>query len=91
MTQTTIYKPTFLQKFLGRNYKWWFILIYNLKRTTNYRIDLIAFRIGDFLVFGSIILAWQLQPLDRTDLEWKNLVTYFIIGNLIESMTRGLL
>jgi ABC-type uncharacterized transport system permease subunit len=30
MTQAQTFQPTFMQKFLGRNYKWWYILKYNL-------------------------------------------------------------
>lgn len=29
MTQTQTFQPTFIQKLLGRNYKWWYILKYN--------------------------------------------------------------
>lgn len=36
MTSTITFQPTFLQKFLGRNYKWWYILRYEIKRSTVY-------------------------------------------------------
>jgi ABC-2 type transport system permease protein len=83
------YQPTFMEKLLGRNYKWWYLVKFHLKRNTNYRLDVVAFRLGDFLTITAIVLAWQLQPVNRTHSEWTDIITYFIIGYIVEACTKS--
>jgi ABC-type uncharacterized transport system permease subunit len=39
---TTIYQPTLMQRLLGRNYKWWYIMQYNFKLAFNDRLGLLV-------------------------------------------------
>ena len=36
MTQTAVFQPTLMQKLLGRNYKWWYLIKYWIKAHTTY-------------------------------------------------------
>jgi ABC-2 type transport system permease protein len=80
MTETTIYKPTFLQKLLGRNYKWWYLIIYSFKQTN---IKFVSFLIGNFasvLDFSITIYLWVL--IDPT----KDRITYFFVGFMLQRL-----
>jgi ABC-2 type transport system permease protein len=83
MTQTTTYKPTFLQKFLGRNYKWWYCLIYYFRLQTNYRIDTFFNVLQNQLRFISSILIWFITIRSGANLNLQQILTYFLIGSLL--------
>jgi ABC-2 type transport system permease protein len=76
MTQTTIYKPTFLQKFLGRNYKWWYCLIYNIKLSLAYTTTSVFVIIRDFL---PLVVSFIIYG---SFLEAKDFATYFLLANI---------
>ena len=86
MTQTTIYKPTFLQKILGKNYKWWYLVCYNFKLNTTYiwnEIFASIFRISG--IFSSLVIFSFLQKEDA------QITTYLIIGGIYFACTDAMI
>jgi ABC-type uncharacterized transport system permease subunit len=81
MTQITTYKPTFLQKLLGKNYKWWFLLQYEFKRSTLYLFNDFLWTLARIITFLLSIFVWSLS--DRKDS--SEIVSYLIVGNLFLS------
>jgi len=45
----SIYTPTFMERILGKNYKWWYAIIYNFKLSYQYRLQLIIALIRFFI------------------------------------------
>jgi len=83
MTATiSTFTPTLMQKLLGRNYKWWYILIYHFKVATNYRTDSITGSVAEFLSFGSTLLAWYMLTKNSTEYDPKIILTYLWVGSL---------
>ena len=67
-----------LQKILGKNYKWWFVLAYENKIQLAYFWSNIAWMVARIVIVLSSILIWSLNPsTDRT-----YIFTYLIIGNI---------
>jgi ABC-2 type transport system permease protein len=93
MTQliTSIYKPTFLQKLLGRNYKWWYLFLYQFKRIFKFKTTVFGYRIGEVLQALAVILLWQTTFISKDESEIKNIVTYFVLGSIIQIITRAYL
>jgi len=79
---TSTFTPTFLQKLLGRGYKWWYIIYYNFKLHTQYLINEIfasTFRISGLLT--SLVIFTFLQKEDPT------IITYLVVGTAYFSTT----
>ena len=80
MTQTT-YTPTLIEKLLGRNYKWWYYLIYRIKQRTTYQINNSLFALGQILILIGTIITWLLASnSELKDPEFQLRLTYFIVG-----------
>ena len=80
MTQASTFQPTFLQKLLGRNYKWWYLVTYSFKQTN---IRLSSFLIGNFasvLDFAITIYLWLfIDPIAER-------ITYFFVGFILQRL-----
>jgi ABC-type uncharacterized transport system permease subunit len=80
MTQTQTFQPTFLQKLLGRNYKWWYLTGYSFKQTN---IRLSSFLVGNFasvLDFAITIYLWLfIEPTQER-------ITYFFVGFILQRL-----
>jgi ABC-2 type transport system permease protein len=67
---------TFLQQTLGKNYKWWYALKYNLNLSMAYIIPSLFIIVRDFLpLLVSLIIYGSF-------LDTKDFATYFIIANI---------
>ncbi len=76
-------KITFLQKLLGRNYKWWFLMLFYHKRQTTYTFDNLMWILSASLrLFGSIYLWVIFSPSNS-----KEIFTYLFLGNLFLQLT----
>lgn len=71
-----------MEKILGKNYKWWYCLIYNFKLQTNYRVDTFFNVLQSQLRFVSSILIWFITIRSGANLNLARLLTYFLAGNL---------
>ncbi|MBC7406483.1 MAG: ABC-2 family transporter protein [Candidatus Parcubacteria bacterium] len=76
MTHTTTYKPTLMQSLLGRNYKWWYALLYNLNLSLAYSFSSIFALFRDLLPLAISLLIYGKYS---TTNEYA---IYFIIGNV---------
>jgi ABC-2 type transport system permease protein len=85
MTQITTYKPTFLQKLLGRNYKWWYFILYNFKAQRAYLVDTLLWTAYAMVsLFGSFFI-WWITTKNNNTFDTAEILTYLFIGNLISS------
>lgn len=73
----------YLQTYLGKNYKWWYIAIYNIKASTTYFwSDLFWYISQSFVVFVSIFIwSFNNEPNSR------EILNYLIFGNILFSMS----
>lgn len=82
MTVVSDFQPTFLQKLLGRNYKWWYLFQFRFKSRTVSIIDNYFFVFGHLMVLLGTILTWWLANNKIVDYELQQKWTYFIIGEI---------
>jgi ABC-2 type transport system permease protein len=80
MTQTTTHEPTFLQKLLGKNYKWWFLLVFNLKRVNASPFAWISGYLSQGLLALTIVYIWFLGGANTGTL------TYLAVGKVFYSI-----
>ena len=80
MTQTTTYKPTFLQKLLGKNYKWWFFIKYNI---TVAQASFYATSIAQVAVFVNSFVTVYVWSATTASSE---IVTYLVVGSLYRNL-----
>jgi len=78
----------FLQKILGKNYKWWYFLIFSMTRITKFKLNVFGYRVGEIIQAIAVILVWQANTLTKPVLEISSTMTYFIIGYLFMVITR---
>lgn len=72
-----------MQKVLGKNYKWWYVLTFQFKSRTTYQIDNALFALGQLLVLLGTILTWYVASKASIDsLDFRQNLTYFLIGTL---------
>jgi len=82
MTQITTFQPTFVQKLLGKNYKWWYFLKYKFNGRTTSVFDNSLFVVGQALILLTSILIWYLANNKVIDQGLQIKWTYFVIGEL---------
>jgi ABC-2 type transport system permease protein len=81
MPFNSTYLPTFLEKLLGRNYKWWYILKYEVKRSTTSLFNDSLWFLARIITFFLSIFIWSLSG--RKDS--SEIISYLIVGNLLLS------
>ena len=89
MPQTTTYKPTFLQKLLGSNYKWWFIILYNLKSQRAYLGDTFFWTLSSFVRTAGVFGIWWLTTKDSPNFETNLILSYLFFGSFLSTMTNN--
>jgi len=87
MTLQKTYTPTFLEKVLGRRYKWWFIVTYYFKQQTHYRSNSAFYSIDFFLSQFLIIFIWFLNSGEGRLVETSFILSYLWFGNLYRALT----
>ena len=87
LSKITLPHDTFLQKLLGDNYKWWFLLRFRLKSRSVSSWDSVFFVIGHFLILAGTLLTWWLASGKIIDFNLREKFSYFIIGELFFSLT----
>ena len=76
------YTQTFMEKLLGKNYKWWYLMIFQLKSRTSSFFDSALFVTGQLLIVVSTITIWWLAGGKVVDNPFRERVVYFIVGEL---------
>ena len=77
----TTYKPTFFQKLLGRNYKWWYLLKHSFKSINTGILGFLIAQISDIVQILGITYIWILNNSP------KEIITYLIIGRIFKSLS----
>lgn len=73
-----------MQKLLGKNYKWWFLIQYHIKHNTAYRSSTLIWMVGRLLILSSTIFIWWINIQNGSNLiDFKNIFTYYIFGTII--------
>jgi len=71
-----------MQKLLGRNYKWWYLMVFRFKSRTASLFDSIFFVIGHLLVLLGTLITWWLANNKIIDTGLEQKWTYFVVGEL---------
>ena len=76
------YKPTVIQKLLGKNYKWWYLMKYNFVARTTYRVDQLFFVLGSVVTLVGTLIIWWIAGGKVFDANFQEKLTYFLVGEL---------
>lgn len=76
-------QETFLQKFLGQNYKWWFLMLFRFKSRTVSLFDSVLFVFGHLMILAGTMLTWWLASGKNITTDLQQKWTYFIVGELL--------
>ena len=83
MTQTT-YTPTLMEKLLGRNYKWWFLILHSFKSASTYSFQNIFYILSAIFRSGLFILVWYVNYLSGSNiLSLQEIIHYFVLGEMV--------
>jgi len=77
-----MFQPTFLQKLLGQNYKWWYLVLCRFKSRTVSVFDNVFFVVGQLIILAGTMLIWWLANDKNIDANLLQKWNYFIIGEL---------
>ena len=76
----TLPHNTFLQKLLGDNYKWWFLFLYEYKRSNGHFYSFVFVNIMRSIEFLAIIWVWKINNSS------SEIITYLALGRVFERM-----
>jgi ABC-type uncharacterized transport system permease subunit len=76
------FKPTLLQRILGKHYKWWYLYILRIRSRTSSFFDSVIFVIGHMITVLGTILIWWVANDKVVDYEFQSKLTYFIVGDI---------
>ena len=83
----TTYQPSFLEKLLGKHYKWWYIIIFYFKAQTHYRGNSIMYSLSGLVGFGASLLIWFLTTQNSAFFNTKEILTYLWVGSIYAAMS----
>ncbi len=86
MIQTN-YQPTFVEKILGRNYKWWYAMMHEFKSRTASLFDNAFFVFGNLLIVLGTMVTWWLANNKVIDVDLEQKWVYFLVGELFLSLS----
>lgn len=79
-TQLSTFQLTFMQKLLGRNYKWWYLFIFGIKSGTAYNLSNLFWIIAEMVTVLGGILVWFVNKNEVYNT--NEVLSYFIIGQM---------
>lgn len=82
MTTNTTFQPTLMQKLLGRNYKWWYVILFEVKSRTNSLFNNIFFIFGHMLILTGTMTTWWLANDKIIDDQLSQRWVYFLVGEI---------
>jgi len=80
-TSNSNHKETFLQKLLGNNYKWWFILTFYAKSTGSGIYGFLLGQFSDIIQNLAIAYIWVINGASN------DIITYLIIGRIYKVLS----
>ncbi len=81
MSESNTFQPTLMQKLLGRQYKWWYIIIYNILLTST------KFSHALFALFGVLINFTAISYIWFINAATPSTMTYLLIGRIYKTAT----
>ena len=81
LSKIQIPQNTFLQKLLGQNYKWWFLLKHSFKSISTGIFGFLISQVSDIVQVLGITYIWILNN------STKEVITYLIIGRIFKSLS----
>ncbi len=87
--KTLSYKPTFLQKLLGQNYKWWYAVIFHFRRVTVFKFTMLTLTLSEILNILIVVLVWKINNLTSSKTNLNEILTYLAIGYLFSLISRN--
>ena len=83
ITNPTTYKQTTMQKLLGKNYKWWYVMVFNYKSAGAYVFSDFFYYLNQIISTYISIIIWSVS--NRGDI--ADTINYLIFGNIFLSFT----
>jgi ABC-2 type transport system permease protein len=81
MTQTTSFQLTLMQKLLGRQYKWWYVILYNVNLARAGFLSNIFSTLANSVNFFAVLYIWFFNGNNT------NIMTYLIVGRIYKTIT----
>lgn len=83
--KTSTYTPTFMEKILGKNYKWFYLVVYNFRLKRTYLGNTIMWTL--FWIFSLLggFFVWWITTKDNQNFDTSMILTYLFVGNMIGS------
>lgn len=82
MTIANIRESTFLQKLLGRNYKWWYLLSHSFRSYNTHRMSSLSAFFARFIALLSVLLIWYVALQNSATYNFQYIFTYYLVGNI---------
>ena len=79
----TLSQTPFLEKLLGGNYKWWYVMVYNFRSASAYIWSDLYYYLNQILTTYISIIIWQYSNRNDT----ADTLNYLLFGNIILSIT----
>lgn len=76
-----------LQKLLGKNFKYFYLLKFRFKSATAYKFDTYLWFCGSLLELLGLVFVWYLNNQTGSTLNFPQIFTYLVIGRIIDSFT----
>ncbi len=84
---TSHYEPIFMEKLLGKNYKWWYFFVFRFKSATTYRMGTFLWFLGSLLELSGLIFVWWLNKQSGSQINFSQVFTYLVVGRIINGLT----
>ena len=73
-----------MQQLLGKNYKWWYLVVHGIKLSTTYRLSTLIWMFGSLITLLITIFIWWINIQSGSTLvDFKTIFTYYIFGNIV--------
>jgi ABC-2 type transport system permease protein len=89
MSPVTNFRPTLLQRNLGKNYKWFHFIAFHFRRVAVFKFTMIMLMISELLNIGVIILVWRVNNLNTIKGNLSEILTYLAIGYIFALVSRN--
>jgi ABC-2 type transport system permease protein len=79
-----------MEKLLGQNYKWWYLLVYNFKSSITYKWSTVINVFAGILAVSGVLLIWYVNIASGSQLaNFDYIFTYYIIGNIFKTLSQN--
>jgi ABC-2 type transport system permease protein len=85
--QSTKFKLTFMQKLLGRRYKWWYIIKFYRDSQLTYNGNSFFHSLSSVCSFLILVLTWYIGSNNNSGLDFRAILTYLVVGYMYSAFT----